>query len=79
MVVEHHTCRRCVGRGSITVPLSLAGDMGKVGCPVCLGLGEYETNDAYRRPDVDEGYFAVHSNITLEEAIALLPQKEEEI
>lgn len=76
MTVTHHKCTRCTGRGEILVPAHPAGKTKRlVRCPVCLGLGEYETSDRFKRPDIDEGYMAVHSKIPIEDAIALLPEE----
>ena len=61
-------CRRCLGKG--TVPSGAQ-------CSVCLGLGSFETNPKYKRPDgPPDGFTAVHSNIPIEDVIALLPEGE---
>lgn len=71
MTKTHHVCGRCNGKGTYKTPLGT-----RATCSVCLGLGEYETNDKYKRPDVEEGFTAIHSDIPIEDVIALLPTKE---
>lgn len=46
----------------------------EVSCPVCLGLGDYETNDAYRPPFDPKHFVVLHSSLDVEDAIALLPE-----
>lgn len=69
--VVHHRCSRCQGTGKVRMAVGLRR------CPVCLGLGEYETNASYTRPPKHDGTFIVlHSGLDPYDAIEMLPVKE---
>lgn len=48
----------------------------KVRCRVCLGLGSYETNPKYKRPEMHYHMAVLHSSVKIEDAIAMLPEGE---
>jgi len=69
-------CKRCNGKGTVT-PHGMA--VLESQCPVCLGLGKFERARDHKKeykPRDSDGVFAVHSNLKLEDVIALLPEGE---
>lgn len=68
-------CGRCSGTGEVK-QFYLDGTHGMFRCIVCLGLGSYETNPKYERPPMDYHLAVMHSNLKIEDAIALLPEGE---
>ena len=71
-------CQRCQGRGSIKVPArgstAEAPLWTQAECPICLGLGKYETNPKYKRPLMHHHSATIHSSIPIEDVIDLLPE-----
>lgn len=74
-------CPRCQGRGTNKVPRADSTQAKptwtEAECHVCLGLGNFETNEAMRKPPDPMHSITLHSDIPVEDVIALLPVKEE--
>ena len=76
-MIHRVRCGRCQTRGAIlTAPVQ--GKRREVRCPVCLGLGEYEYSDRYKKPEhftpETEGFVVAHSNVPVADLIELLPE-----
>lgn len=67
------------GQGSRTPYKDIvwAGPARYIECPVCLGLGSFETNPAFKRPPLTHHFTVLHSEMKLEDVLDLLPIKEE--
>lgn len=69
------TCRRCNGKGEVP-QTSADNSISFFPCPVCLGLGAYEENPKYTdKPELSHTSVVVHSNLKIEDVLALLPQR----
>lgn len=49
-----------------------------VRCPICLGLGSYESTKEFRPPPNQHHMAVLHSDTDINDVIALLPWKKEE-
>ena len=68
-------CGRCNGRGWYMGAVSQTARK-KVRCSVCLGLGSYETNPAFKTKPPSHDVAVLHSSVSMDDAIALLPEGE---